>query len=174
MPSPWMHAWLRSTPIAIAAPLLLLSCARPQAAVPPDATVPELVWSPPLFYPPAEVKAGVEGSVLLEALIDTAGRVVASTVRVIDSSDEVFEAAAISMLRQSRFTPSRTGGMTAQVLVRLPVVFELRRGERVTAADSSAALAQVRYGRRLAGAGRIILYRALCVSCFRISLVSDK
>jgi TonB family protein len=101
------------------------------------------------------VDAGIEGSVLLEAIVDTSGNVVPSTIRVIRSSDEAFEAPAVVMLRESRFMPGRIGGQLAEVRVRIPVEFELQRGETVTAADSAAAVSQMMQAERLARDGDI-------------------
>jgi TonB family protein len=101
------------------------------------------------------VDAAIEGSVLLEALVDTAGNVVPSTIRVIRSTDKAFEAPAMVLLRESRFTPGRAGSELAQILVRVPVVFELQSGDAVSAADSAAATRQLIHAERLARDGRI-------------------
>jgi TonB family protein len=101
------------------------------------------------------VKAGIEGSVLLEAVVDTSGNVVPGTIRVIASSDDAFEPPAVAMLRESRFRPSRAEGQLAQVLVRIPVKFELQRDEAVTSADSAAAVSQMMQAERLARDGHV-------------------
>jgi TonB family protein len=164
-----MDALLRSIPIAIVAPLVLASCARPGSIVPSAATQPQHVSSPPLAYPPAMVEAGIEGSVLLEAMVDTSGTVVPSTIRVIRSSDEAFEAPAVVMLRESRFEPGRVGDHLAQTLVRIPVRFELQRGEAVTAVDSSAAVSQMMQAEHLARDGHI----AEAMSAYRVAQALD-
>lgn len=165
----WIHALARSTAIAIVAPLVLASCAQPGSIVPPNSTLPRHMWSPPLAYPPAMVAARIEGSVLLEATVDTAGNVVTGTIRVIGSSDEAFEAPAVVMLRESRFEPGRVGGQLAPILVRVPVKFELRHDEAVTAADSAAAASQMMQAERLARDGHI----AEAMSAYRIAQALD-
>lgn len=164
-----MSASLRSTAVAIIAPLLLASCARPGSIVPPNATVPRHLWSPPLAYPPAMVARGIEGSVLLEAMVDTAGTVVTSTIRVIGSSSAAFEAPAVVMLRESRFEPGRIGGRLAPMLVRVPVRFELQRDEAVTAADSAAARSQMMHAERLVKGGHV----AEAMSAYRMAQSLD-
>ena len=115
------------------------------------------------------VAARIEGSVLLEALVDTAGNVVSSTIRVIGSSDKAFEPPAVVLLRESRFEPGRVGGRPASILVQVPVRFELRDDEAVTVADSAAAVSQVMQAERLARAGHI----AEATSAYRIAQALD-
>ncbi|MDH3457125.1 MAG: TonB family protein [Gemmatimonadota bacterium] len=159
----------RTTPIAIIAPVVLFACVRPEPIVPPVTTAPQHVWSPPLAYPPAMVDAGIEGSVLLEAEVDTSGNVVPNTIRVVRSTDVAFEAPAMVLLRESRFTPGRTGSELAQVLVRVPVVFELQSDEAVSAADSAAAVGRLVQAERLARGGRI----AEAMSAYRTAQALD-
>jgi TonB family protein len=99
--------------------------------------------------------AGIEGSVLLEAVVDTSGHVIPGTVRVLDSSHDSFEAPAVALLRESRFESRRAGGLPAEVLVRIPVRFELGGVRNVSAADSAAAAVQVIRGEQLARDGNI-------------------
>ena len=165
----WMYALRRTTPIAIIAPLMLVACVRPEPVVPAVTTAPQHVWSPPLAYPPAMVDAGIEGSVLLEAEVDTAGNVVANTIRVVRSTDVAFEAPAMVLLRESRFRPGRAGSELAQVLVRVPVVFELQSDEAVSAADSAAAVGRLVRAERLARGGRI----AEAMSAYRTAQALD-
>jgi TonB family protein len=115
------------------------------------------------------VAAGIEGSVLLEAMVDTAGTVVPSTIRVIGSSDQAFEAPAAIMLRESRFEPGRVGGHLVPILVRVPVRFELRHDEAVTAADSAAAVSHMMHAERLARDGNI----AEAMSAYRMAQAVD-
>lgn len=80
---------------------------------------------PRLAYPDDLLARRVEGSVLLEFMIDENGRVEGSSVRVIESSNPGFEDAAEDMIKQSRFRPGRIGGNPVAVVVQQMVRFTL-------------------------------------------------
>lgn len=145
-------------PASTAAPfvaVLALSCAQPGRVSPSHTETPERVWSPPLVYPPELREARVEGSVTLEAVVDSAGTVDPGSIRVLNSSHEAFEAPAITMLRGTRFRPGHVDGRTVTMLVQVPVHFTLQGGQVVEVSDSIEALSETRTGERLARAGRI-------------------
>ncbi|KPJ84441.1 MAG: hypothetical protein AMS18_16810, partial [Gemmatimonas sp. SG8_17] len=146
---------LRRLPVCLVCITLLLplSCGQPAHWLPENTEPPELVWSPPLAYPPELSKAGITGRVVLEAMVDTAGRVEPGSIEVVASSRAAFEPPAIEMLRNSRFRPGRNQAGPLRMLVRFPVRFKLgRRG--VSQAESLAAAARVAAGERLTRAGQ--------------------
>jgi protein TonB len=74
-------------------------------------------------YPPLAQAAHVEGVVILEAVIDTDGRVAAVKVlRSIPLLDE----AALKAVRAWRFTPARLNGQTVPVVMTVTVNFALQ------------------------------------------------
>ena len=87
---------------------------------------PELLAGPPLAYPPLLRTAGVQGRVVVEAVVDTAGRAEAQTIRVVESAHPGFAAPAVAFLRGALFRPARVHGRGVRVLVRVPVEFRLR------------------------------------------------
>lgn len=93
---------------------------------------------------------------MLQAMVDTAGRVEQGSIRVLSSSHQAFEAAAIEMLRATRFLPGRSGERPVRALVRVPFKFQIQSVERVKVADSVAAAARLREGRALAREGQIL------------------
>jgi TonB family protein len=113
--------------------------------------VPQPLWSPPLAYPESLMLAEVEGSVTLQAQVDTNGRVDRASVRVLRSTNRGFEASAIEMLVGTRFRPARRDGAPAAAVIELPVRFELEGGVR----DAAAADEAVADGQRLARAGAL-------------------
>lgn len=132
-----------------------LFCARPPQ-LPPDAGVaPQLIWSPPVAYPPSMFDRAVVGRVLVEAMVDTTGRVDPGTIEVISATRREFEGPATEMVQNSRFTPARIGSRAVARLVRVPVTFDLNRGSRVTPADSASAAALASEGESLARRGDI-------------------
>lgn len=88
---------------------------------------PVLIRAPPVAYPPLLQRAGVEGVVLVEAVIDTAGRPEPASVRVVSSDHHAFDAVARDAILHARYRPGRVAGRPVRVLVRVPVAFEIRR-----------------------------------------------
>src|SRR5205814_7944324 len=71
---------------------------------------PHLMSGPPLAYPAPMLLSRISGRVVIEAVIDTTGRVEDGTVRVLVSSDARFNEAAKDYVRAARFTPGRLAG----------------------------------------------------------------
>jgi len=112
---------------------------------------PRRLWSPPLAYPESLMQAEVEGSVVLQAEVDTSGRVDRATVRVLRSSNAEFEPPAVEMLCGTRFRPAYSGDRPTSAIIEVPVKFELKN----TVIDSAAAAETLVEGERLARAGLI-------------------
>lgn len=88
---------------------------------------PELRQAPDLVYPPLLRQGGVEGTVMLEFVVDTEGRVEPNTVQVVSCSHPGFQMPAVDLARRAVFRPGRVGGRAVRVLVRMPVTFALER-----------------------------------------------
>ncbi len=88
--------------------------------------VPERISSPPLEYPRMMRQAGIEGNVVLQAVVDTTGRVEPGSVRVVSSTHKSFESSARSLLEKSLFRPGRVRGTPVRVLIQIPVTFNLQ------------------------------------------------
>lgn len=86
---------------------------------------PELLSHPPLRYPEFMRKAGLEGSVRLEFVVDTSGVAEMESMKVIRAPERAFEGPAINMIQGSRFRPGRVRGQKVRVLVRMDIVFSL-------------------------------------------------
>ncbi len=74
-------------------------------------------------YPDLARAARVQGTVVLEAVLDRAGRV--SQVRVVKSVP-LLEQAAIAAVRQWQYTPSTLHGVPVEVLMTITVTFTLQ------------------------------------------------
>jgi periplasmic protein TonB len=74
-------------------------------------------------YPEVARSARLEGTVVIEAVIDTAGRV--TNCRVIKSAP-LFDQAALDAVSQWRYTPSTYNGRTVGVLITITVHFALQ------------------------------------------------
>ena len=88
---------------------------------------PEILTRPQLQYPDLLRQAGVQGRVLVQAIIDTAGRVEPLSVKVIQSPNPGFDQAAKSMVMQTLFRPGRVHGRPVRVLLNLPIDFTIKR-----------------------------------------------
>ena len=86
---------------------------------------PRLVGGPPITYPASLLLARISGRVVVEAVIDTTGRVEDGSVRVIESTDPRFNEAAKSYAGGVRFSPGRVAGRAVRVRFQIPVDFRL-------------------------------------------------
>ena len=87
--------------------------------------LPELLSAPPPAYPPLLRAAGVQGRVMVAAVVDTLGEAESGSVRIVLSDNPGFDAAALATVRAARFRPARVYGRAVRVLVAVPVVFRL-------------------------------------------------
>ena len=88
---------------------------------------PVLLSHPAPGYPELMRRAGVEGRVLLEAVLDTMGRVERGSLRVLASTHALFVPDAAALVLGSRYRPARFGGRPVRVRIQVPVSFALRR-----------------------------------------------
>ena len=82
-------------------------------------------------YPASLRDVGVEGSVVVEFVVDTSGLVEPGSASIVSSSHALFAGAALELVKHARFSPGRTtvdGKMeTVPVLVRVPLRWSLQR-----------------------------------------------
>lgn len=79
--------------------------------------------SPPPPYPEMLRRAGIQGRVLLQAVVDTAGRIEPNSVKILKSSSPGFDLPTKRWALDARFRPARLQGRAVRVLVNLPVDF---------------------------------------------------
>ena len=88
-----------------------------------------LVLSGPLpAYPELLRQAGIQGRVVLEAVVDTTGKVVPSSIQIVHATNPAFVEGARRALLATLFRPGRVAGHAVAVRVRLPFEFTLRNG----------------------------------------------
>lgn len=90
--------------------------------------LPVLLVGPNPAYPELLRQAGLEGRVVLEAVVDTTGRVEPGSIVVVATTHPDFAAAAARALAGSLFRPARLHGQAVRVRIRVPVDFRLRSG----------------------------------------------
>jgi TonB family protein len=86
---------------------------------------PLLLAAPPPAYPALLREAGITGRVLLQAVIDTTGRVDPGSVKVLRTPNPGFEIPSRQWILKALFRPARLGGRLVRVLVNLPLDFSL-------------------------------------------------
>jgi len=90
--------------------------------------LPMLLSGPVLVYPELLRQAGLQGRVVLEAVIDTVGRVERGSIVVVEAAHPAFVAPAQQSLLKSLFRPARVRGHAVRVRIRVPIDFVLRDG----------------------------------------------
>lgn len=70
-------------------------------------------------------RAGIEGTVVLKAIVDRTGRAEARSARVVHASHRAFEGPAIRLVERSLFRPGRVRRRAVRIMIRLPVRFQL-------------------------------------------------
>ncbi len=90
-----------------------------------DVTAPRIASRVEPVYPEQARKNGVEGKVILQAVIDDDGSV--SDVEVLNSTDPVFDDAAVDAVRQWRWEPATSDGRPVTVYFTIVVQFSLNQ-----------------------------------------------
>jgi protein TonB len=78
-------------------------------------------------YPEVLRRAGIEGQVVAQFVVDQDGRVEGGTVKFVRSDNPLFEDPVRAALTRMRFTPAAIGGKRVRQLVEMPFVFTLSR-----------------------------------------------
>ena len=89
---------------------------------------PEVLSGPLPLYPDLLRQAGVEGQVVLEARVDSTGRVQKGSVSVVFATHPGFVEPARQALVVTLFRPARVNGRAVAMLVRVPFAFSIRGG----------------------------------------------
>lgn len=104
--------------------------ARPDTRIHTMTTVERAVLprrdNPRPDYPVAMRAAGVDGTVLVQFVVDTTGRVVPGTTSILRTTHEQFAEAVRRWLGRTRYSPAEIGGKRVRQLVQQEVGFALR------------------------------------------------
>ena len=124
----------RAAPVGATQSLLAAGQATPEKPWPPTGvsrpgagvTAPRLVKEARPTYPADAKHARVEGTVVLEAVVQVDGTV--GDVRVVRSLDEKFglDEEAVKTMKKWRFTPGKKDGVAVPVLVEVEMTFTRR------------------------------------------------
>jgi protein TonB len=91
-----------------------------------DDPVQPVSQSPPR-YPPAMQAAGIEGRVELQYIVDTLGRVEPPSIKILRSTNKMFEEPAREAILKSVFKPAKFKGTPVRQLVQQALGFRLGR-----------------------------------------------
>jgi len=86
---------------------------------------PSLLSGPPPVYPPLLKQAGIQGRVLVRAVIDTTGRVDPASVRIVNSPNPGFDEPTKRWILKALFRPARIHGQAVRVIVNLPFNYSI-------------------------------------------------
>jgi TonB family protein len=87
--------------------------------------MPQQISCPPASYPRMMQQARMEGTVVLEFIVDEEGNADRGSIRALNSTHMAFESPATRMIEGCRFRPGRIRGQAVKVFVRMPVNFVL-------------------------------------------------
>ncbi len=88
---------------------------------------PERLAGPPPVYPPLLQQAGIEGTVTVQAIIDTMGRVEPSSIKITQTANPGFNESAKATVLKSLFRPARVYGKAVRVLIQIPIAYTIKR-----------------------------------------------
>lgn len=91
---------------------------------PEGASPAVLIEHPALVYPAALVRAGVIGEVVTMFVVDSGGRVLDGSLRVVRSSDSVFVQSVRFVIAGMRFNPASLNGRKVRQLVQQSFIFD--------------------------------------------------
>jgi len=86
---------------------------------------PSVLSGPTLQYPELLRQAGIQGRVMVQAIIDTTGRAEPPSVKVLQSPNPGFDQSAKNYVVKALFRPARVHGRAVRVLINIPIDFKI-------------------------------------------------
>jgi len=88
---------------------------------------PERLAGPPPAYPPLLQSAQIEGTVMVEAIIDTTGHIEPASIKVISTTNPGFNESAKQAIQKWLYRPARVYGRAVRVLIHQPINYTITR-----------------------------------------------
>jgi protein TonB len=116
---------------SLPSPTLATSCAGVISA---DTTVYDLSQvtekpgrrsGPPPWYPPSAYSKGIQGTVLIDVVIEPTGMANPKSIKVISGPDPALDQAAEQTVRDARYWPACRGSTAVRVHIHIPIQFSL-------------------------------------------------
>ncbi len=86
---------------------------------------PALLSAPPPPYPAILRQAGIQGRVVLAAIVDTLGRAEPGSIEILASANPAFDTPTRAWILAAQFRPARVHGQAVRVHVTLPVDYSI-------------------------------------------------
>jgi len=91
---------------------------------------PALLSAPDVRYPELLRQAGIQGRVVIQAIIDTTGRAEPNSIKIVRSPNPGFDEASRNWMLRALFRPARVHGRAVRVLVEMPIDYRITRASR--------------------------------------------
>jgi TonB family protein len=86
---------------------------------------PSVLSGPAVQFPELLRQAGIQGRVMVQAIIDTTGRAEPPSLKVISSPNPGFDQNAKNYVLKALFRPARVHGRAVRVLINIPIDFKI-------------------------------------------------
>ncbi|HEU5260438.1 MAG TPA: energy transducer TonB [Gemmatimonadales bacterium] len=86
---------------------------------------PALLSAPQVRYPELLRQAGIQGRVVIQAIIDTTGRAEPNSIKIVRSPNPGFDEASRNWMLRALFRPARVRGRAVRVLVEMPIDYRI-------------------------------------------------
>ncbi len=88
---------------------------------------PALLSAPEARYPEMLRQAGIQGRVVVRAIIDTSGRAEPNSIMIMRSPNPGFDEPSRYWMQRALFRPARVHGQAVRVLVEVPIDYRIAR-----------------------------------------------
>ena len=89
---------------------------------------PERISGPIPRYPEILKQAGIDGHVVVEAIIDTTGHAERGSIKILSSTNQLFEQPSREAVAGSVFRPGKISGRSVRVRVQIPLNYSVTKG----------------------------------------------
>jgi protein TonB len=89
---------------------------------------PELISHPPVHYPEILKQAGIDGHVVVEAIIDTTGHAERGSIKILSTTNQLFEQPSREVVAASVYRPGKISGRAVRVRVQVPLNYAVTKG----------------------------------------------
>jgi protein TonB len=89
---------------------------------------PERIGGPQPRYPEILKQAGIDGHVMVEAIIDTTGHAERGSIKILSSTNQLFEQPSRETVAASVYKPGKISGRAVRVRIQQPINFGIAKG----------------------------------------------
>jgi len=93
-------------------------------------TAPRILIGPLLYYPLELLRNGIQGTVVVQFVLDTMGHAERTSIHVIATPHMGFNLSAKEYVQRALFSPGIFHGRKVRTLVQFPVVYRVKEGRR--------------------------------------------